>query len=80
MYESSQDLAYPDLDDFEESEHDGRIAAIVEVDKKKADYSQASVFLTGLGLDASFVRDLRLFNKARHDDTHDGECKVEGNK
>jgi hypothetical protein len=73
---SSPDLEFPDQDDFGESEVDEWNAAIAEVNKKNADYGKASTFLTGLGLDASLVRDLRVFNKARNDDTNDEECKL----
>lgn len=72
---SPQDLEYPDQEEYEESEVD-EINAIAEVDKKKADYAKASDFLTFLGLDASLVRDLRVFNRARNDDTHYEDFKL----
>jgi len=73
---SLQDLEYPEPDDFEESEIDERNAAIAEVEKKRTDYNRAAEFLADLGLDATLIRDLRGFNKARNDDTHDEDCKL----
>jgi hypothetical protein len=74
MY-SSQDLEFPDPDDYEESEVDEWNAVIAEVTKKNADYLIASTFLSGLGLDASSVRDLRVFTGARSN-TYNEDCEL----
>ena len=53
---------------------------IAEVNQKKMDFQKASEFISGLGLDETLVRDLRVFNKSRNEDTHDADCKLKTKK